>query len=313
MKKVTIENVYFGTRPFAFHFHGDCRHSNNNQYFAPLFMETGQIWPLLLDGQDAEGVYYCHKHRERPFPILPKGTTHPVNDELHTFTISNLKELGVGARTMDYFGIEYDVVGKDMPKPYIHNMKIHELLKYIPTIEKPYTMFFDSSDIVFTAPPDSLLADFKHRPESMLCNADGWSYPLKSPTLEWEEHTAESRSPKSPYRYLNSGLWIACTKFLKEKFHPLMEKYSNKWDEWDLLRTTEPSKSTKEAWDIHLASGGPYSDVDQGIFKHIYQDLYPEVVVDHSCRYFQSMAWSPWFEDRYLGGNELKLIGSEEI
>ena len=113
MKKVIIENVYFGTRPFAFHFHGDARHSNNNQYFAPLFMETGQIWPLLLDGQDAEGVYYCHKHRERPFPILPKGTTHPVNDELHTFTISNLKELGVGARTMDYFGIEYDVVGKD--------------------------------------------------------------------------------------------------------------------------------------------------------------------------------------------------------
>ena len=302
MKRIIIENPYFGTKPFAFHYHGDVRHHARNKYFRPLFYQGGEVWNLLSEGLDIEGWYKDHKHTHSAFPILPKGETHPVNDELHTFTISNLPELGTGSRTMDYYGIEYDVQGRDIEE-YDHDIKILELIEYIPTIEKPYTMFFDSSDIVFTSPPDGLLADFKERPESMLFNADGWSFPRGSPTLTWEEHISASRSPKSPYRYLNSGLWIACTDFLKEELHPALVKYRKNWDIWENESIT---------WEEH-AKLGPYTNCDQGIFKHIYKDLYPEMIVDHSCRYFHSMAWGPWFDDHYPEANELRLLGSEEI
>jgi hypothetical protein len=329
MKKITIENTHFGTHPFAFHYHGDKRHSCRNPSFVELFLTWERrsiVWDTLSENDKlSQGFWHDRKMVPTKYPFLPKGATHPINEKLHTFTISNLGDrwLGAGRATMDYFGMEYDLIGRDMPHPYTHDMKIPELINHIPTIEKPYTMFFDSGDIVFTSPPDQLLNNFESdfKDASMVCNADGWSYPINSPTEDWELNIAEDYSPKSPYRFLNSGLWIATTKFIQEEFLPLLIEYRKAWD----LKVIKFKKLNKDPL-LEGFDEPPYTDCDQGIFKHIYQDLYPKIKLDHNCKYFQSLAWdknSPKgfgpgpggarLDEYYPGTNNLKFIGSEEI
>ena len=66
--------------------------------------------------------------------------------------------------------------------------------------------------------------------------------------------------------YLNSGLWIAKTKFLQEEFLPRLK----------ILRAMQ---------DLNMSTQ-TYSGIDQSLFHYIYKDLHPRMKIDHSCKFF---------------------------
>ena len=304
-----VKNTYFGTRPLAFHHHGrptlgnkmqSCKPASFNKYgFKRQVMESccnsNQIFKARKETKCLlkEDGYPQDKCYKAPTPAHIYN--HALSkSELQAFTISNINEPGSAVRQLRHFGIEVPILGRNIVS-YDHDVKIPLLIKFIPTIEKKYTMFFDSDDIWFSEDPTRLLKNFEKALDcKMLCNGDAWFFPKGGPIdmMRWMENTADSlcKKNKSPYKYLNSGLWIAETKFLQEEFLPRL-------------------KVLRAAQDLNM-SIQTHSNVDQSLFHYLYRDLYPAIKVDHSCMFFQSWSWSPWCERNYKGANSLEIIKS---
>ena len=244
-----------------------------------------EVWPCL------NGHY--------PAPTPSHIANNPLNQYLHLFTVNNTEEPGSGVRQMRHFGMETKVLGKHIKEgEYDHDAKIPLLIKHIPTITEKYTMFFDSDDVWFSEDPRRLVKNFeKVKQCKMLCNGDGYFFPkdgLGEQGASWyierdEEDLSnkETESNPSPYRFLNSGVWIARTDFLQEEFLPRL-------------------KILRAAWELDM-SIKTYSDCDQAMFHYIYKDLYPDMRIDNTCEFFQPWMWGRWFEENYKDFNSLTI------
>lgn len=291
MSEITVKNHYFDTHPFAFHHHGRPSLPAANEYGGYDFKRDVFSRLTSFDAQGDKrprlkfrGVKDSRQEYPKPYA---SDSVNPLNEKLQVFTVCNRPQLGCSMYCMDHFGMDYCVLGADVVK-YDHWVKIGLLLEYIPTITKPYTMFMDADDIFFSRDPTHLVETFESEMNcSMLLNGEGWFYPKGYPMelRAWEDEVA---CDKSPYKYLNSGLWIANTNFLQGPFYQTL-------------------KAGAEAFKSD-AEDKPYSDNDQGMFHCVYNKLYPDMRVDHTCQFFQSGSWSPWLQRHYPKANHIEIL-----
>lgn len=293
-----ILNKHFNTEPFAFHAHGRPAITGWMTNTTPEGIYNGfdlQAAVLKEQSNETSGTFTGRKEAKGvpayPAPVPREVMDNPLNEKLHLFTINNQQERGVAVRQMEHFGMDVTILGKDIVQ-YDHHFKIPILIKHIESIDKPYTMFMDADDIFFTTDPTNLVNTFESNLDcSMLCNADGWLFPkmgLQDPMRHFQMDIAKKTHEGSPYTFLNSGLWIADTNFLKSSFLPRLI-------------------ALREAWDNDLP-GKPYSDVDQALFHYIYQENYPRMKIDITQMYFQSYSWSAWLTEHYPNANKLEVI-----
>ena len=87
----------------------------------------------------------------------------------------------------------------------------------------------------------------------MLFNGELISYPENEELANFEK----SIYKESPFRYLNSGVWIAKTEFLNEVIGDILE-----------FRSSRPKS-------------------DQEIYRKLHRKYFPRVQVDNKCKIFQ--------------------------
>lgn len=184
-----------------------------------------------------------------------------LDDNLKRFNLSYLN-IGDGFEPTIDDSKELIVSGPDdspdrVMKPYL----LHENLNKINT---KYIIGWDV-DIFFMEHPNRVVERFESEFEcEWLFNAENNCFPMARPRKgapgiyrKWKEHN--ELVGDSPFKYLNSGLFIAKVDFFKEIFE-------------DVVST--PLLEDK---------------ADQGQFHQIYRKYFPRMQIDYGCRIFQSL------------------------
>ncbi|KKM05780.1 hypothetical protein LCGC14_1750620 [marine sediment metagenome] len=224
---------------------------------------------------DNSGNTFYGRKEKMIYPIPKKSkTTNPMANKLTILMVSNLKEYGSAARCLEYYGIPYVVIGKDIPV-FQGQEKLKKIIEFIPSVKTEYFMLLDSDDIFIVDGFEEIINTYERRLDcKMLFNAEGWSFPKGENELKQFE---ESVAPKdNPFKYLNSGAWISNTEFLHSIYDTLLEVDSKR-------------------------------AIDQSVFKELYKIFYPQIKIDYGCEYFQSVPWSTWFSKYYPGRMNLEL------
>ena len=137
-------------------------------------------------------------------------------------------------------------------------MKAGLLAEYLPNIDTKYTMGIDSHDVCLLRDANLMIDAFENDFAGdcdMLFNAELISYP-PNPKLSTFERGIYGE--ESPFCYLNSGVWIAKTDFLKAVIGDILE-----------IRSSRPRS-------------------DQEIYRKLHKKYYPKIKIDHRCKLFQT-------------------------
>jgi len=264
-----IKNTYFNSYPIIFH------HPGNTLMCLDGIGIKKQVFNYFSDGSNK--TFRGRKEKvDYPIPKL-SNLSSEFSNKLTILMINNLKEKGSAARSLDYFNFPYTIIGKNL-KRYSSYYKYKEIINFIPSVKTNYLMLLDSDDTFITGQLDNLIETFeKDLNCKMLFNAEAWDGPVENNLIcqkqtEFEEKIAPENTP---FKYLNSGAWIANVNFLKETYKALVKLGSDCFD-------------------------------DQAIFKKFYRIFYPQVKIDHSCKYFQTLKLSKEFEEKYNIKLEIK-------
>lgn len=266
---IQIKNKFFNTSPTFFHHNG----RPSLFRYSPAFPLKAGVFKYMSNGtgQTFQG------RKEKVDYLIPhkREIINEVSSKVTILMISNLKEYGSAARCLEYYGFLYTVIGKEISK-FDGWEKFKKIVEFIPTVETEYLMILDSDDVFIVDGIEDLINNYEEEFHcKMLFNAEAWCFPKGNQELRAFE---EGVSPKdSPNKYLNSGVMIANVEFLKSIY--------------DTMINIEP-----------------YSKIDQAVFKHLYKMYFPEIKIDHRCKYFQSVPWSGWLNKYYPGRMDLELV-----
>lgn len=148
-------------------------------------------------------------------------------------------------------------------------MKPHLLVQHLHSITTTYVIGWDV-DTFFTEHPNEVVRRFEYMECDWLFNASATVHPfsLKKFYDDWQEHwdmlIEVAQQGSVPWRFLNSGLWIARTDFLREITD-------------DLIMT--------KLWDDDFG--------EQGHITHVYKKHFGRIRQDLRCEIFQSMGSAP--------------------
>ena len=182
--------------------------------------------------------------------------------------LSGYEDTSILERNMEYLGLDL-VVLRDGRLPWRNTFKFEMLSNYLNSGEctTEYFMCLDAIDVIWVDEPQKVMDIFK----SFNCDAlfmsthstDGYS--CMSEVKEWVE------TINVPGRYLNSGVYIGKTSFIKEMIEEAM-KYAvppgvimGEYHQW---LETNPKDY-------------PKGSQDQDIFRSIERKFYPRVRVDY--------------------------------
>tara|TARA_B100000902_G_C27319451_1_gene923428 strand:+ start:5331 stop:6062 length:732 start_codon:yes stop_codon:yes gene_type:complete len=182
--------------------------------------------------------------------------------------LSGYEDTSILERNMEYLGLDL-VVLRDDRLPWRNTFKFEMLSNYLNSGEctTEYFMCLDAIDVIWVDEPQKVMDIFK----SFNCDAlfmsthstDGYS--CMSEVKEWVE------TINVPGRYLNSGVYIGKTSFIKEMIEEAM-KYAvppgvimGEYHQW---LETNPKDY-------------PKGSQDQDIFRYIERKFYPRVRVDY--------------------------------
>jgi hypothetical protein len=265
---IKIKNKYFNTCPVVFHHNG--RPSRFNHPSGVSLKK--EVFDYFSNGN--RKTFKGRKERVR-YPIPKKSDIYnDLSKKLTIFMVTNLKEKGSAARSLDYYNMPYTIEGRDIVK-YANFEKFRKLVNFIPSVKTEYLMLFDSDDVFVIDGLEKVVDTFEEEMDcKMLFNAEAWNYPKGD--AEQKEFERLLAPEDSPFKYLNSGVWIANTVFLQKHLDTL----------------------------IDLARSAPG---DQIVFKKFYKILYPDIKIDHRCKYFQSLTWSNWLKDHYPSRMDLEI------
>tara|TARA_Y100001938_G_C8057874_1_gene415504 strand:- start:216 stop:1016 length:801 start_codon:yes stop_codon:yes gene_type:complete len=224
---IKLKNTIFDTEPYLFHMNGShLKNKAGRQLRAEVFdfMKSN-----VYDGQGGirDTTYFiCTSYGERQTNI---------------------------ERTFEFFKVPYVIKGRGTPD-WVNTMKAGLLADYLPNISTKYTMGIDSHDVLLLKEANGIIDTFENDFDcDMLFNGELVSYPENNELAEFEK----SIYGESPFRYLNSGVWIAKTDFLNEVMQDILQ-----------FRSSRPKS-------------------DQEIYRKLHQKYYPRVQVDHKCKLFQ--------------------------
>ncbi len=183
--------------------------------------------------------------------------------------LTGYEETSILEESLNYIGLDL-VVLKDDRLPWRNTFKFEMLHDYLNSGEctTEYFMCCDAIDVIFVDDPQRVIDIFK----SFQCDAlfmsssslDG--YNCMPEVKKWADNINGDRN-----RYLNSGVYIGKTSFVKEVVEEAM-KYA------------VPSGVTMGDYRKYLATKPkdyPHGSQDQDIFRYIEQKFYPRMKVDY--------------------------------
>ena len=224
---INLKNTLFNTEPFLVHMNGShLKNSAGRKLRSELF---NYIDNNIYEGQG--GI------RDTTYFICTSYEGRETNIE----------------KTFKFFKVPYVVRGRGM-KGWVNTMKAGLLAEYLPNITTKYTMGIDSHDVLLLKDANGMIDTFENDFDcDMLFNGELVSYPENEELANFEKFIYG----ESPFRYLNSGVWIAKTDFLKEVIGDILE-----------FRSSRPKS-------------------DQEIYRKLHRKYFPRVQVDNKCKLFQ--------------------------
>ena len=184
--------------------------------------------------------------------------------------LSGFENISVLETSLDYLGIKGLVVLKDSRLPWRNTFKFEMLNNYLNSgkCKTKYFMCCDAIDVIFKDDPQKVIDIF----ESFECDAlfmsthstDG--YNCMSDVKEFIDKINGGNG-----RYLNSGVYIAKTEFIKEVIR-------------EAMNYTIPHGVTMDKYREYLESNPtnyPVGSQDQDIFRFVEPKFYPRLKVDY--------------------------------
>jgi len=180
--------------------------------------------------------------------------------------LAGYEDISILEKNMEYLGLDL-VVLRDARLPWRNTFKFEMLNDYLKDCPTEYFMCLDAIDVIWVDEPQKVMDIFK----SFDCDAlfmsthstDGYS--CMPEVKQWVE------TINIPGRFLNSGVYIGKTSFVKEMIGEAM-KYA------------VPSGVTMDEYKDYLDSKPkdyPKGSQDQDIFRYIEQKFYPRMKVDY--------------------------------
>lgn len=254
METFRVKNKVFGTYPSIFHHPG--RIGDGNRILGIV-----QLKQLLFNtiGDVKNGYFWDDKERIRLKIPTPRGLElKDISSKLTVIFVSNLKEIGSGPRSLDYFGIPYRILGAEVTN-WSNGLKIKFLNNELPNIRTKYFMLLDSSDTFVVNNLVEAIETFETCNCEILLNAGQRLWP------HWIDVMKEygtfcdqvGDSVGSPHRYVNTGALLAKTEFYSQ----IVETFN--LDE------------------------APLPGDDQAAFYPLYKKYYPKIQLDYHCKIFQ--------------------------
>lgn len=171
---------------------------------------------------------------------------------------------------LEYLGIEPLTVLTDSRLPWRNTFKFEIILNYLNAnkCNTEYIMFCDAIDVIFNSDPSKVVDIF----ETFNCDAlfmsttsiDGYNCMPEVKKFIDEEIQSNGR-------YLNSGVYIGRTNFIKELFE-------------EAIQYAQPHGVTMDNYSEYLASSPtdyPQGSQDQDIFRFLEPRFYPRLKVDY--------------------------------
>ncbi len=212
---VKIKNKFMNTYPVIFHHNGRPSLFRNSS----AYTLKGKVFEYFSKGED-NGFFRGRKEKLNYCIPKKKKICDPVFNDLTVAMISNLEEYGSAARSLEYYGIPYTVVGKEI-SVFDGWKKFKKIIEFIPTVNTKYLMLLDSDDVFIVDGMERVMNYEKDMDCKMFFNAEGWSFPKGNTKIDEFE---KSIVPEDiPFKHLNSGVWIANMDFLNSVYDVLIK------------------------------------------------------------------------------------------
>ncbi|PSB59238.1 glycosyltransferase domain-containing protein [Chamaesiphon polymorphus] len=256
MEYFRVRNKLFNTYPSIFHHPGKIGDGNR-------IIGIVQLKKMFFDliGDSNNGYFLDYKEKIRlKIPIFNSNKVNEIANKLTVIFVSNLKEIGSGPRSFDFFGIPYRMLGSQVNEWSSNGLKLEFLHNELPSIKTKYFMLLDSND-TFTI--NNLIQTIEIFETSFDCEVL-----LNAGQNLWPHWNDEMREYKlfcdligeknnSDHKYINTGAFIAKTEFYRE-----------------MIKTFDINKS-------------PLPGDDQAAFYPLYKQYYPRIQLDYTCKIFQ--------------------------
>jgi len=170
----------------------------------------------------------------------------------------NGKTNGLFEKSLVRAGVENFVVLGHGIKHWMNKLKIDLLQSYLSSVTTEYLLSSDSSDVILVGPLDGIVEEFNTFKCQMLFNAEQniWPTDLEQNIVNFEL----SKAGAFIAPFLNAGLWLARTDFLRQHLHEL---------------------HSYEFTTKHIMS-------EQIYYKYFYYN-HPEIKLDFTCKLFQNI------------------------
>jgi len=284
MKNFLVKNKAFNTYPSIFHDPG--RIGDGNRVLGIV-----QLKELLFDliGDSENGYFWDAKEAIKlKIPTVKTCFSEKISDKLTIVFVTNLKEIGSGPRSLDYFGVPYWIIGSEVEK-WSMELKIKILNDELTKIETKYFMLLDSNDTFSVNDLSQIISNFETLDCCMLINAGQNFWP------DWNEPQLEELGLRSfcdqigdkleiSHRYVNGGALIAETDF-----------YRSIANDFDIVNTPIPGD-------------------DQTFWCFLYKKYHPKIQLDYHCNIFQcefdeelslEMPFIPWHRKQLVHSQSL--------
>ncbi len=250
-----VKNKKFQTYPSIFHHPGKIGDGNR-------IIGIVKLKELLFNliGESDNG--YFQDYKEKIFLKIPTHSSlvSTVADKLTVIFVSNLKEGGSGPRSLDYFGIPYRLLGSEVEHWSSNGLKLKFLHDELDSIKTKYFILLDSNDTFVVNDLTRAIEIFETSFNcDMLLNGGQNLWPSWPSGMNKYQLFCDRIGDifQSDHRYVNTGAFIAKTDFYKEMV---------------------------ENFDIN---DSPLPGDDQAAFYPLYQQYYPRIQLDYSCKIFQ--------------------------
>ena len=185
-------------------------------------------------------------------------------------SLTGYDEISILESSLEYLGINGLVVLRDGRLPWRCTFKIENIHNYLKSgkCKTKYFMYCDAIDVIFKDDPNEVINIFESYDCKMLFmsthSADG--YNCMPDIKDWADNI-----PGSSGRYMNSGVYIGYTEFIKQFFE-------------EAIKYTNPHGCIMSDYREYLNStpdNYPIGSQDQDIFRYIQPKFYPNLQVDY--------------------------------
>lgn len=200
-----------------------------------------------------------------------KFSNEKLNSDLEIITWTDAPNKNIFELILKAYNIPYHNLVNSNEK-YQSMLKITNTLDFLKKTTAKYIFGCDAKDVFILKHPNDILKSFltKFPNHKMLINGELNDTPQFITTFEHESF----KHHNSPYRFVNSGVYIAEKEFLINFLIRCLEYY-----------------------DSILQIGVSSHMQDQACFKVVYPEFYPSAFLDYDCEIFQTLFF---VEDKFI-------------